>query len=94
MRIDKSLITELFALSEVALPGGEGDSFEHVWRRPDGTRVTVEARRREGGAKGQIRLVSNIPKEDMPANPTGEWRVDTMTAAGQIVGRTRFMVIE
>jgi hypothetical protein len=94
VRVHKSLVTDLYALSEVALPGGEGDTFEHIWRLPDGTRVPVEARTRDGGAKGQIRLVSSLPKEAMPANPTGEWRVDTMTAAGQIVGRTRFMVIE
>lgn len=94
-RVHKSLVSDLHAVSDVALPGGEGDEFRHRWRyRDGGYEKTVRATKvpLEGGA---IRLASTHPHINLPAaGYVGRWTVDVMTVDDQIVGRARFEVIE
>ena len=90
-----SKLNDLYAVTDVALPGGEGDDFVHVWRFKDGDFVMeTETDRVEGAPKGAVRLRSTMPHAALPASPAGRWTVDVQTADGQLVGRARFEVIE
>lgn len=95
VRVHRSRVTNLHAVTDVALPGGQGDDFRHVWRQRDGDfRAELDARVLPGGEPGTVRVVSSIPGDRLPSNPVGEWTVDVVTADDQIVGRTRFTVME
>ncbi len=87
-------LEDLHALSEVLMPGGEGDSFRHVWRRLSGPDVELDTQvlRREGQRLVVISTLSEAKIREMGAS--GDWLVDTITEDGQIVGRTRFSIFE
>jgi len=94
-RVHRSLLTDLVAISEIALPGGEGDAFRHVWRHKGaGFKVSTDATRIGLDAEGSLRVTSALGRDRLPSNPVGEWIVDTMTTDDQLVGRVRFLVIE
>lgn len=93
--VHESRLGDMWAVTEVALPGGEGDTFRHVWRYRDGDFTQdVATEKGAGEAKGTIRLTSALKRETLPAKVAGRWTVDVMTEEGQIVGRTRFEVLE
>ena len=79
----------LVAYTAIYAPAGLKQPVEHVWRQNGVTinaiRLTVEGGRREG-----YRTFSR--KTGFPPDPTGRWTVDVTTAAGQLIGRLRFVV--
>jgi hypothetical protein len=87
-------LDDLHALSEILMPGGEGDAFRHVWRRISGPSVALDATvvRRDGQ---RLVILSTLPRAQLlEMGPAGEWLVDTETEDGQIVGRSRFSIFE
>lgn len=88
-----SVIEELQAVTDVVVPGGQGDNLHHVWRH-EGREVhrwasdTVHL----GGPRGTVRLLSKLAGRDLPKKLDGEWMVDVQTEDGQLVGRTTFTV--
>lgn len=97
-RIHKKRLEELHAMSDVVMPGGEGDSFRHVWRHKsaEGTfRWEVDAPVAFKSNDQTVRVTSSLPQSEIiKSNPVGEWVVDIVTTDDQIVGRMRFTVIE
>ncbi|MFT7581222.1 MAG: hypothetical protein ACI9MR_002896 [Myxococcota bacterium] len=94
-RLHYTLLDDMIAVTDVALPGGEGDAFRHVWRYRDGDfRLVVEATRRSSDRKNGARLVSTLRRDQLPDDIIGDWTVDVVTIDDQIVGRARFTVIE
>ncbi|MFO0747401.1 MAG: DUF5924 family protein [Myxococcota bacterium] len=90
-----SKVTNLYAVTDVALPGGQGDRFKHVWRHKDsGFRREVENTHERMAGEESVRVESSIPAGDLAeiGDKKGEWTVDTQTDDGQIVGRLRFTV--
>lgn len=80
----------LTAFSAVAAPAGLRQPIVHVWRK-DGVvvgRVVLSALR--GGRPGGFRTYSR--KTDLGDDPAGQWSVDVLTAAGQLIGRIRLTV--
>ena len=95
--LHKSLVESMYAVSNVRVPGGVGDVLIHVWRhqgaevqRLDGEEETQS----EMTDKTTVRLSSTLSRDQIPEDPTGDWSVDVETGDGQLVGRTRFTVIE
>jgi hypothetical protein len=89
-----SLVDEMIAVTDVVVPGGEGDRLTHVWTQDGwliGDGVVTE---RMPGPKNTIRLRSRLRPEEIPRVRTGSWTVDVRTEDGQLVGRARFQVIE
>jgi hypothetical protein len=90
-----SVIQELVAVTDVVVPGGKGDRLRHVWRQ-EGREVhrTSEETARIAGPSGVVRLRSTLRGEDLPRVLVGRWSVDVETDDGQLVGRTKFRVLE
>jgi hypothetical protein len=88
-----SMIDRLYAVTYVSIPGGRGDNLVHEWSR-EGTviarveQVTVHLVE----PAGTVRIRSELT--NVPEPKTGQWRVDVLTADGQLVGRVPFTVIE
>ena len=98
-RVHRKRLEDLYAVSDVVMPGGEGDSFRHVWRHKKGDlRFVVEKEAdlvHKGTDDHTVRVRSKMPKEELEkADPVGDWVVDIITTDDQIVGRMRFTVIE
>jgi uncharacterized protein DUF5924/DUF2914 family protein len=89
-----SVIQELIAVTDVVVPGGNGDRLRHVWRHEDRElhRSSEETSRIEG-PKGVVRLRSSLSGKDLPGDLVGAWRVDVETEDGQLVGRAEFEVV-
>ncbi|MBC8073230.1 MAG: DUF2914 domain-containing protein [Deltaproteobacteria bacterium] len=90
-----SLIRELYAVTDVMLPGGKGDRLFHIWRKGEeeiqrSTNVDIHPY----GAQGTVRVQSKLASDKLPADIVGDWTVDVMTEDGQLVGRAPFTVIE
>ncbi len=90
-----SVVKQVFAVTDVVIPGGKGDALVHIWRH-DGEVVhrSTEATARVPGPDGQIRLRSTLDARDLAGKLAGSWSVDVETEDGQLVGRTAFQVIE
>ena len=93
--LHRSLIEELYAITDVVVPGGKGDRLVHVWMR-EGEVVyrSTEVDPRAHGPTGTIRLRSQLPSDELPEDPVGLWTVDVLTQDGQLVGRTSFEIID
>ena len=90
-----SAIREIHAVTDVVVPGGQGDRLRHVWRL-DGAEisdVTAEVER-ASGLHGTIRLRSELSAGELPKNLAGHWTIDIETEDGQLVGRVTFIVID
>lgn len=91
--LHRTLVEDLYAVTDVVIPGGKGDRLVHVWRKGG-----VEVQRsgdvdpRAHGPTGTIRLQSKLA--ELPDEPAGGWTVDVVTQDGQLVGRVPFEVIE
>lgn len=101
--IHVSKLSTMYAVTDVVIPGGLGDTLRHVWRKDgDGfelPEVNTEVTSKLFDAKGKvithlIRLKSKFPEDKLPQDPVGAWTVDVMTDGGQLVGRARFTVME
>lgn len=91
--LDVKALQRLVAVTDITLPGGKGDRLVHVWKKNGETVFrSVEETSRVPGATDGIRLRSTLSK--VPEHPVGQWTVDVETDDGQLVGRTRFAVVE
>ncbi|WP_437929097.1 DUF5924 family protein [Sorangium sp. So ce291] len=90
-----SVIRELRAVTDVVVPGGDGDRLLHVWRH-EGREVlrAPEETLRVPGPAGAVRLKSQLVGGGLPRHLAGHWTVDVETQDGQLVGRTAFEVTE
>lgn len=93
--LDRSVLSDIYAVTDVMLPGGKHENFVHIWRR-EGAFVfeSDEAMARVPGPEGGIRLRSVLPRQKLPPAVTGKWTVDVETLDGRLVGRARFTVTE
>ncbi|MEM9462795.1 MAG: DUF5924 family protein [Myxococcota bacterium] len=94
-KLHHSLIEELYAVTDVVVPGGKGDRLVHVWTHEgqEVSRVT-KVDPRAHGPTGTIRLRSRLDAQTVPEAPAGGWTVDVITQDGQLVGRTAFEITE
>ncbi|AUX29388.1 MULTISPECIES: DUF5924 family protein [Sorangium] len=90
-----SVIRELRAVTDVVVPGGDGDRLVHVWRH-EGREIlrAPEETLRVPGPEGAVRLKSQLVGGSLPRRLAGHWTVDVETEDGQLVGRTAFEVTE
>lgn len=90
-----SVLNDVYAITDVALPGGKREELVHVWRH-EGEAVyeSDESTARVPGPEGGIRLRSVLPRERLPHAVRGAWSVDVETLDGRLVGRARFVVTE
>ena len=90
-----SVMAQLRAVTDVVVPGGEGDRLRHVWRL-EGEAVyrASEEASRVAGPSGAIRLQSSLTDKNLPGQLVGHWSVDVETEDGQLVGRVSFDVTE
>jgi hypothetical protein len=90
-----SVIQELIAVTDVVVPGGQGDRLRHVWRH-EGVEVhrQSEETSRIQAPKGTVRLRSSLSGQDLPKELAGKWSVDVETEDGQLVGRAAFRVTD
>ena len=81
----------LVAFTPVAAPARLRQPVLHRWRH-EGREVgrVLLTTPVQGGRRAGFRTYSR--KRDFPADPTGRWTVDVLTAEGQLVGRVRFRV--
>lgn len=93
LRLHHSLIHDLHAITDVNIPGGEGDHLMHVWSH-EGKEVDRELDlfARAEGPPGTIRLRSQLDSEALVDDPVGHWTIDVVTLDGQLVGRTVFEI--
>jgi hypothetical protein len=93
--VHASFLQTLIAVTDVIVPGGEGDRLSHVWRR-DGEDVlhTNDDAAHVAGPAGTVRLRSTLAGRQLPKALAGSWSVDVETEDGQIVGRVPFTVTE
>ena len=93
--LHRSVVRQLIAVTDIVIPGGEGDDLTHVWRR-DGREVhrATEDTVRVPGPFGAVRLRSSLTGQELPPDLVGKWTVDVETADGQLVGRASFAVTD
>jgi hypothetical protein len=90
-----SLVHELFAVTDIVVPGGKGDRLVHVWTK-DGEEIQrfTDVDPAPQGLWDTVRLQSKLAADRIPQDKTGEWHVDVLTEDNQLVGRVKFMVTE
>jgi hypothetical protein len=90
-----SVIREIYAVTDVVVPGGKGDRLLHVWRH-DGRDLdrAPETVSRVRGPFGAVRLRSTLTAPELPEKLVGPWCVDVETEDGQLVGRVSFTVVD
>jgi hypothetical protein len=80
----------LAAYTSVYAPAGLQQPIEHVWRKDGRVIGRVPLSPVLGGRKEGFRTYSR--KTDLKPPLAGRYRVDVVTASGQLVGRLRFTV--
>jgi len=81
----------LVAYTAVFAPAGLTQPIRHVWRHEGRPVTVVELAPVRGGRREGFRTYSR--KTAFPADPTGRWCVDVVTASGQLIGRLTFRVV-
>ncbi len=92
-RVNRAVLVDMVAVTDVIAPAGRSDRLLHVWRQNGAVvlRVTDPHDERLPHA-GWRRLRSSLPARALPPSPVGTWSVDVETSDGQLVGRVRFAV--
>lgn len=94
-KLHRTLIHEMYAVTDVVVPGGKGDRLVHVWTHEGEVVSRVhEVDPKAHGPTGTIRLRSRLDAQTVPEQPAGAWTVDVFTQDGQLVGRTQFEITE
>lgn len=94
-RLHVDAFESLHAVTDLAVPAGNGNTLLHRWRRG-----AEEVHRTRGiapeaaSSPGHIRLRSTLPAAELPQPPTGRWWVDVLTSEGQLVGSTSFEIVD
>ncbi|WP_447895632.1 DUF5924 family protein [Vreelandella sp. GE22] len=81
----------LYVYTAIRAPRGLSETIHHVWHHNGQQMDSVELDI-SGGREQGYRAWSH--KLNFPAEPTGNWRIDIMTAGGQRLGLIRFVVAE
>ncbi|WP_252109754.1 MULTISPECIES: DUF5924 family protein [unclassified Halomonas] len=81
----------LYVYTAIRAPRGLSETVQHVWHHNSQELDTVELDI-SGGREQGYRAWSH--KNNFPQDPTGNWRVDIMTAGGQRLGLIRFVVAD
>ncbi|WP_043532473.1 DUF5924 family protein [Litchfieldella xinjiangensis] len=91
LQTDEVRRSGLYAYTAIHAPRGLRETVYHEWRYRGGLvdRVPLEIR---GGRQQGYRAWSH--KRNFPEDPSGDWRIDVMTASGQRIGMIRFEVNE
>jgi len=81
----------LYAYTAINAPRGLNERIYHVWRHNGraGEHIALDI---QGGRKNGYRAWTH--KQNFPADPLGNWQVQVMTEAGQMIGVLRFKVVE
>jgi hypothetical protein len=81
----------IYAYTAIHAPRGLNERIYHVWTHNGEVidKVALDIRgAREAGYRSWSR------KENFPANPVGNWKIQVMTEARQLIGVLRFQVVE
>lgn len=92
-----SFVDSMYAVTDVLVPGGEGDRMHHLWRKDGEILATLDGKgqtTKVPGPKGTVRLQSKLDLAQIPKDRAGTWTIDVETDDGQLVGRKTFTVIE
>jgi hypothetical protein len=81
----------LYAYTAINAPRGLSERIYHVWRH-DGREIERIALDIHGGRKEGYRAWTH--KQNFPGQPVGNWQVQVLTEAGQMIGVLRFKVAE
>ena len=81
----------LYAYTAINAPRGLSERIYHVWRH-NGREVERIALDIHGGRKEGYRAWTH--KQNFPGEPAGNWQVQVLTEAGQMIGVLRFKVAE
>lgn len=92
--LHRSLIHEMYGLTDVVIPGGRGDELLHVWRHRGLEVQRGSSEPVSDPPPGLVRLRSTLRSFNIPTDRTGPWSIDVVTADDQLVGRVSFEVIE
>ncbi len=81
----------LYAYTAISAPRGLSERIYHVWRH-NGREIERIALDIHGGRKQGYRAWTH--KQNFPGQPVGNWQVQVLTEAGQMIGVLRFKVAE
>jgi hypothetical protein len=81
----------LYAYTAINAPRGLSERIYHVWRH-NGREIERIALDIHGGRKEGYRAWTH--KQNFPGEPAGNWQVQVLTEAGQMIGVLRFKVAE
>jgi hypothetical protein len=87
-----STIADLVAVTEIVVPGRRA-RLSHVWRQ-HGLEIMRTAQADASGDDHHVKIRSTLAGKALPKQLAGEWSVDVETEDGQLVGRTKFTVID
>lgn len=83
-------VTGLYAYSAIRAPRGLREEIAHLWKQNgvvvDRIPLTIAGGRTEGYRAWSHKL-------NFPADPRGDWKIEVITAAGQLIGVIRFRVV-
>lgn len=83
-------VTGLYAYSAIRAPRGLSEEIVHVWRQNgvvvDRIPLTIAGGRTEGYRAWSHKL-------NFPEDSHGEWKIEVLTTAGQLIGVIRFRVL-
>lgn len=88
-----SVMKHMRAVTDVASPTATPEQFVHVWRQ-NGREVLRLVPTQHQVDRSRVRLASELYYQHLPSDRAGPWTIDVETADGQLVGRTRFSVLE
>jgi hypothetical protein len=86
----EQLLAGIYCHTAIFAPHGIQEELLHVWSMDGVTIDEIYLAEINGGRDEGYRTRSF--KQVFPPNPVGNWTVDAMTAGGQLIGRTRFVV--